>query len=172
MAKLIVLDKFKDKVKLPKRATKGAAAYDLEAAEDIIIPSLFSVIFNSIENQEDLKQTKSLKDVVAWVKQHKLMTLVSTGLTLECAEDEHLNIQPRSGLANKACMIIPNSPGLVDSDYNGYEIKVGLLNLSPFNIKIKKGERIAQAMFVKHIFCDDEDEVLTERSGGFGSTGV
>lgn len=169
MAKFIVLDDFKNKVELPKRQTKGSAGYDIAAAEDITIPSIWGVIFNSLK-EEDLGAVKTIDEVTSWVKEHKLFNLVSTGLTLECTEDEHLNIQPRSGLSNKGLLLIPNTPGLIDSDFQNFEIKVGLLNLSPFDIPIKKGERIAQAMFAKHITVENEEEVTKERTGGFGST--
>lgn len=171
MAKLIVLEEFKDKTDLPVRATKGAAGYDLTLTEDVIVPSLWKVIFDNLE-EEDLGKIKTLKENSEWIKEHKLMTLLSTGLTIDCAEDEHLDIRPRSGLSNKNLLLIPNSPGLVDSDYKNFEIKVGLLNLSPFSIELHKGERIAQAVFEKHLICEDEEEVTKERNGGFGSTGV
>ncbi len=171
MAKLIVLEEFKNKTKLPVRATRGAAGYDLSITEDMIVPSLWKVIFNNLK-EEELGTVKTLEEITDWVKKNNLVTLLSTGLTLECEENEHLDIRPRSGLANKNLLLIPNSPGLVDVDYKNFEIKVGLLNLSPFDAKINKGERIAQAVFEKHLFCEDEEEVTKEREGGFGSSGV
>ena len=47
-----------------------------------------------------------------------------------------------------------------------------MINIMPFDIKIKKGERIAQAIFNKYETIDNEEEITKERSGGFGSTGV
>ena len=84
-------------------------------------------------------------------------------------------LRPRSGLANKFGITLPNSPATIDSDYRG-EIKVGLINLSNESYTIKNGDRIAQMVIAKYEqVVLNEVETLTESNrgaGGFGSTGI
>jgi dUTP pyrophosphatase len=100
--------------------------------------------------------------------------LIPTGLFIELPQGYEAQIRPRSGLAFKHGISIPNSPGTIDADYRG-EIKVLLINLGAEPFVIQKGERIAQMVVAKHEFVsweqvDSLDE--TERgAGGFGHTG-
>ncbi|WP_024791745.1 dUTP diphosphatase [Lebetimonas sp. JS138] len=100
--------------------------------------------------------------------------LIGTGLAFEIEKGYEIQIRPRSGLAYKHGITVLNTPGTIDSDYRG-EIKVLLINLSDEEFKIKKGERIAQAVVApvvqaKIVEVDDLND--TKRgSGGFGSTG-
>ncbi len=84
-------------------------------------------------------------------------------------------IRPRSGLALKHGLSMPNAPGTIDSDYRG-ELKVLLINLGKEPFTIRRGDRIAQ-MVLKRApqaeFVEVDDLDATERGeGGFGSTGV
>ena len=101
-------------------------------------------------------------------------TLVKTGLFIELPAGYEAQIRPRSGLAYKHGLGIPNSPGTIDADYRG-EIGVLLVNLSKDPFTIEKGERIAQMVIAKHETVEWEVvESLsdTERgAGGFGHTG-
>ncbi|WP_024787075.1 dUTP diphosphatase [Lebetimonas sp. JH369] len=100
--------------------------------------------------------------------------LIKTALAFEIEKGYEIQIRPRSGLAYKHGITVLNTPGTIDSDYRG-EIKVLLINLSDEEFKIKKGERIAQAVVApvvqaKIVEVDDLND--TKRgSGGFGSTG-
>ena len=172
MRDLIVLEEFKDKVEKPKRSTKLSAGYDLCAAEDVIIPSLWKTVFKNIKEEEDFEKVLNIEEITKWVKENNLKTLIPTGITLQCEDDEYLAIVPRSGIANKTWLTIPNAPGTVDADFYPNQIYVGMINIMPFDIKIKKGERIAQAIFNKYETIDNEEEITKEREGGFGSTGV
>lgn len=100
---------------------------------------------------------------------------IETGIAVEIPVGYECQIRPRSGLATKHHVIIPNAPGTIDSDYRG-EIKVYLLNLSIDPVTISSGERIAQAVFAKHevvTFEEVNDLGDTNRgTGGFGSTGT
>lgn len=159
---------------LPRRSTKLSAGYDIYSSEEIIVPSLLKAnfeFFDFVDLNESIEGIKEIDTVIKWVKNKELMTLVPTGISLECNSDECLLILPRSGIANKSLLLIPNAPGLIDADYSGNEIKVGMINLSPFDIKIKRGERIAQAMFINYLTTDNEIAPTKERTGGFGSTG-
>ena len=81
---------------------------------------------------------------------------------------------PRSSLGQKKC-IIPNSVGVIDSDYRG-EIKVPILNLSETEVLFEVGQRVAQGLLVRAKQCRlVQASFLSESargSGGFGSTGA
>ncbi len=101
-------------------------------------------------------------------------TAVPTGLFLELPVGFEAQIRPRSGMALKQGLSVPNSPGTIDSDYRG-EIKVIVINLSKEPIEIKDGDRIAQMVIAKYesISWNNVDSLSdTDRGeGGFGSTG-
>lgn len=134
-------------INLPVRKTKYSAGYDIEAAEDIIIPSF---------------------------KKGMNPTLVKTGLKVYMKEDEYLKLCNRSSNPKKKGLILANSIGVVDADYYENPDNDGHIMFAFFNIKeedtvIKKGEVIGQAIFEKYLITDD-DIAQGERMGGFGST--
>ena len=101
--------------------------------------------------------------------------LVSTGLVMELPEGVECQVRPRSGLAAKHGITLPNSPGTIDPDYRG-ELRVIMQNTGPEAVTLKRGERIAQLVFARF---DAPDIVLADRlsetergAGGFGSTGT
>ncbi len=100
--------------------------------------------------------------------------LIPTGLAFEIPKGYEVQLRPRSGLALKHGITLPNSPATIDSDYRG-EIKVILMNLGKELFVIEHGERIAQMVVTKHetVRFEEVDELSdSERgSGGFGSTG-
>lgn len=99
---------------------------------------------------------------------------VSTGLSIELPPGYEAQIRPRSGLAFKHSITIPNSPGTIDPAYRG-EIKVILLNLGGAPFVIQSGDRIAQLVITKYeaIEWSEADLSDTQRGqGGFGSSGV
>ncbi len=100
--------------------------------------------------------------------------LVSTGLFMAIPEGFEGQVRPRSGLALKHGIIVPNAPGTIDADYRG-EIKVILANIGKEPFNIEPGDRIAQMVFapVVQVIWDERDALNdTERgSGGFGSSG-
>ncbi|WP_144096642.1 dUTP diphosphatase [Croceicoccus sediminis] len=99
---------------------------------------------------------------------------VATGLAVAIPEGYEIQIRPRSGLALKHGITVPNTPGTIDSDYRG-ELKVILINhgLEPY--KIRRGDRIAQAVLspvVRASWLEVHELDETARGeGGFGSTG-
>ncbi len=101
--------------------------------------------------------------------------LISTGLFLEIPEGYEAQIRPRSGLALKNNIIVPNSPGTIDSDYRG-EVKIILTNIGTEKFKITNHMRIAQMVFNKILkghFIETDDLNNTKRdNGGFGHTGI
>ena len=100
--------------------------------------------------------------------------LVPTGLFIELPLGYEAQLRPRSGLAFKHGISLPNSPATIDSDYRG-EIKVALINLSNEDFSIKNGDRIAQMIIAQHSraeWISVQELNDTERGhGGFGSTG-
>ena len=100
--------------------------------------------------------------------------LISTGLKVEIPEGYELQIRPKSGLALKKGLSMPNSPGTIDAGYRG-ELGVIVINYGKEDIEINPGDKIAQAVLNKIEIAEIEEvEELTETSrgdGGFGSTG-
>ena len=143
-----VVKGYEDKgINLPVRKTKHSAAYDIEAAEKIVLPSF----------------KKGMKP-----------TLIPTGLKAYMQSDEVLLIVPRSSGPKKQGISFPHNVGVIDSDYynnsdNEGHIFVQCINLKDEDVVIKKGEAVAQAIFQKYLTVDD-DNAEGERTGGFGST--
>lgn len=139
---------FEDKqINLPIRKTKYSAGYDIEAAEDVVIPSF---------------------------KKGMNPTLVKTGLKAFMQNDEVMLLYNRSSNPKKKGLIMANSVGVIDKDYYGNPDNDGHVMFAFYNIKeeditIKKGEAIGQAIFQKYLITSN-DEAEGERIGGFGST--
>ena len=99
---------------------------------------------------------------------------VATGLALAIPQGYEIQVRPRSGLALKHGITVPNTPGTIDSDYRG-ELKVILINHGTEPFAIARGDRVAQLVLapVVQAAWDEVDELdATERGeGGFGSTG-
>jgi dUTP pyrophosphatase len=102
-------------------------------------------------------------------------TLVPTGLAIALPPGFELQIRPRSGLALKNGIILPNSPGTIDEDYRG-ELQVIVMNAGTEPFTIERGMRIAQAVLapvVRAAWQEVAELVETQRgAGGFGSTGT
>jgi len=100
--------------------------------------------------------------------------IIPTGLIVEIPEGFEMQIRPRSGLAYKFGISLPNTPGTIDSDYRG-PLGVLLVNLGRDPFTVQHGERIAQAVIAPVLQARFElAEALTETArgaGGFGSTG-
>jgi dUTP pyrophosphatase len=130
---------------LPSRATAQAAGYDVRSAEPDLVLGPGEI------------------------------RAVSTGLVMELPPGLECQVRPRSGLALRFGITLPNSPGTIDPDYRG-EVKVILHNGGPEAVSINRGERIAQLVFSRFEAPRVlEVELLTETGrgeGGFGSTGT
>ncbi len=98
---------------------------------------------------------------------------IPTGISIALPEGYEAQVRPRSGLALKNGISVPNAPGTIDADYRG-EVCAILINLSDQDFKIERGMRIAQMVIAKYSrvnwnIVENLDE--TERgAGGFGST--
>ena len=137
---------FEDKdISLPVRKTKYSAGYDIECAEDIVVPA-----------------------------KNEIPTFIPTGIKAYMGEDEVLYLYNRSSNPKKKGLVLANSVGVIDKDYYGNPDNDGHIMFAFFNIKdeditIKKGEAIGQGVFQKY-FVTDDDRACGERVGGFGST--
>jgi dUTP pyrophosphatase len=131
-------------IPLPERATPHAAGYDIRCAEQEVVLAPGEI------------------------------RLVCTGLVMELPEGLECQVRPRSGLALKHGITLPNSPGTIDPDYRG-ELRVIMQNTGLEAVTLARGERIAQLVFARF----EAPEVIeafelsgTQRgAGGFGSTG-
>jgi len=99
---------------------------------------------------------------------------VATGLSVAIPEGYEIQVRPRSGLALKHGISVPNTPGTIDSDYRG-ELKVILINHGAEAFAIARGDRVAQLVLapVTRAAWDEVAELdeTARGAGGFGSTG-
>ena len=99
--------------------------------------------------------------------------MVPTGLTVEIPPGYEAQVRPRSGLALKHAITMPNTPGTIDPGYRG-EVKVILLNLGREPYTIRAGDRIAQMIVARYEAVEWEEGDLAGSArgeGGFGSSG-
>jgi dUTP pyrophosphatase len=103
------------------------------------------------------------------------IALIPTGLEIAVPDGFEAQVRPRSGLAVKHGISLPNTPATIDSDYRG-EIRVPLINLGSTTFRVSRGMRIAQ-LIVAPVVRVAWDEVMelpatTRAAGGFGHSGV
>lgn len=151
-------------INLPIRKTKNSVGYDIEAAEDTVIPSIWKNIFGNFS--KFIKGEKEYLEIKP--------TLVKTGLKSYFGEDEVLMLANRSSNPGKKGLILANSLGIIESDYYGNPDNDGHLmyayyNFFPVDITIKKHDTIGQAYFQNFLKVDN-DIAEGVRTGGFGST--
>jgi dUTP pyrophosphatase len=132
-------------VLLPEYQSPGAAGFDLAASRDVEIAP------NSI-------------------------ALIPTGLVIRAPEGHFLGIFARSSTPLKRGLMVANGVGVVDQDYCGPndEVKIQVLNFTAETVRVKKGDRIAQGLFIPVVRAAwrESDSDLREGSrGGFGATG-
>jgi dUTP pyrophosphatase len=99
--------------------------------------------------------------------------MVPTGIAIELPPGYEAQIRPRSGLALKHAITLPNSPATIDPGYRG-EIRVIMLNLGHVPYRIQPGDRIAQMVISTYVKVDWTEGELGDSargSGGFGSSG-
>ena len=130
-------------IPLPRRATAGSAGYDFVCPADI---------------------TLHPGDAIT----------IPTGIRCEMQPGWVLMLFPRSGLGFKHQIRLANTVGVIDADYfhaaNEGHIMVRIVNGGDHALSISKGERFCQGVFLPHGLAEEE-KVLSDREGGFGSTG-
>jgi dUTP pyrophosphatase len=134
-----------DGLPLPTRQTAGSAGYDLHSAEP-------DFTLAPLERR-----------------------LVQTGLALAIPAGYEAQVRPRSGLALKHGLTLPNTPATIDSDYRG-ELMVAVINLGTDPVAVTRGMRIAQLVFQKveeiELRAVEDLPASARGAGGFGSTGA
>lgn len=134
-----------DGLPLPARQSAGAAGYDVASADQ-------DFTLQPLERR-----------------------LVRTGLALAIPPGFEAQVRPRSGLALKHGLTLPNTPATIDSDYRG-ELLVAMINLGTEPVAVQRGMRIAQLVFqrVEAVELEEVGELppSVRGQGGFGSTGV
>ena len=129
-------------VQLPARETQGAAGFDLAAAADMTIAP-------------------------------GTIALVPTGLIIKVPDGHFLGIFARSSTPLKRGLMVANGVGVIDTDYCGPEdeVKVQVLNFTQAPVHVRRGDRIAQGIFLKYSAPEwDEGPPRGPTRGGFGST--
>lgn len=176
MVKFEKVSKYADSdIPYPVRKTSNSAGYDFVVAEDTIIPSYWRYIKNLGDDGEKLYYT--LTDVADFTKVVGFRpTLVPTGMKCYLEPEMYLELSARSSLPLKSWLVLANGVGIIDADYadnpdNEGHIYFQLINLSPFDILIKKGDAIGQGIIKYYNITDDDIPSITKRAGGFGSTG-
>ena len=133
-------------VAIPEYQTAGAAGFDLAASSAVDVPA-------------------------------GQIALVPTGLVIEVPAGHFLGIFARSSTPLKRGLMVANGVGVIDRDYCGItdEVKIQVLNFTQSSVRIDKGDRIAQGLFmpVVRVAWHEESGDLREGSrGGFGATGL
>ena len=135
--------------------------------EDIPLPRYMSPNAAGMDLYAAVKKDTTLK--------HGEIKLISTGITIALPPGFEAQIRPRSGLAIKHGISIPNAPGTIDADYRG-EVKIILINLGESPFTVKRGDRIAQMIINKvyhaHLELSTELSSTKRNEGGFGHTGI
>lgn len=193
MARFEVVSKYADAgLPLPVRATANSAGYDFVVAKDTVLKpyeehdrelrllhdvSLQQVLSNLFESAKGTTVTQplTLADIANLTGKHKNRpTLVSTGMKCKLDPGTYLELSVRSSTPLKHWIVLANGVGIIDADYynnpdNEGEIFFQLINLSPYDILLKKGEKIGQGI-IKQYLTTEDDAATGDRLGGFGST--
>ena len=131
-------------VPLPRYESGSAAAFDFSAADDVVV-------------------------------EPGRVALVPTGLVIEVPEGMFLGIFARSSTPVKRGLMVANGVGVIDPDYCGPhdEIKVPVMNFTNAPVTVKRGDRIAQGIFLAapRVGWEEHDELRDTSRGGFGATG-
>ena len=177
MARFEKVSRFADvDINLPQRKTADSAGYDMEVAEDIVVPSFFK-LFAALQDEYDISTVFNLDNLAMVTKRLKTKpTLVSTGMKCKLEPGTYLELSVRSSCPLKYWLILANSVGIIDADYynnpdNEGEIFFQMINLSPYDIQLRKGDIIGQGI-IKPYLTTEDDNASGQRIGGFGSTSV
>lgn len=171
MVKFDIVSSYKDKdIHLPTRKTTDSAGYDFEVAEDIIIPSIWQA-----PNKCSSTSLHSLDDAKRILKSAGVRpTLVPTGIKVYLDKNTYLKLAVRSSCPLNYLLLMANGEGIIDGDYvdnpdNEGHIYFQMLNFAPFDIQLRKGDRIGQGIILPYLKTDN-DAAIEQRQGGFGST--
>jgi dUTP pyrophosphatase len=114
-----------------------------------------------------------IRSIEATVLEPGVPQAIATGLALEIPSGYEVQVRPRSGLALKHAITVPNAPATIDPGYRG-ELRVILLNLGGLPYEVQSGDRIAQMVVAKYESVEWAEGELADSArgvGGFGSSG-
>lgn len=153
---VVKFKKIKEEAIIPEYKTKGSVGFDF-----------YAIVDNKNWGQDKNKIKINPKEQL----------VVDTGLAVVIPEGYELQVRPRSGLSFKNKITVTNSPGTIDQDYRD-EIKILLYNLGNEPFIVETGDRVAQGIIAPiaqanlvEIEDFSDEEVNSDRGGGFGSTG-
>lgn len=172
----IIFERLHAAVELPARATTNSAGYDLKAfllgdpGADVTVK--LSLAGRQYERTVTRTATQAGDSATLELLAGE-SAIIPLGFRASLPVGYEAQIRPRSGTSFKTSLVIANSPGTIDPDYNGqWGVLVRNAGTSP--IVLSHGERIAQMVITKYEvleFTDGEVHRSTDRDGGFGSTG-
>jgi dUTP pyrophosphatase len=141
----IAIRRLDSSVSLPEYQTPGAAGFDLAANADVVV-------------------------------EPGSIALVPTGLVIKVPDGHFLGIFARSSTPLKRGLMVANGVGVIDADYCGTtdEIKVQVLNFTSTAVRVAKGDRIAQGVFIpltRATWTETSGDLRDGSRGGFGATG-
>jgi len=174
MTECLKIFRANEKAIIPSYSTQSSACFDLHACITPDIPIKFHLPYdNSSAEWQGFFQPDYKDKIDLWPK-HRY--LIPTGLIFDIPFGHSIRVHPRSGLALKNGITLMNCEGVIDEDYVE-PVYVILLNTSEVRFTIKNGDRIAQAELVKDLKAEfleigERPVSKTNRSGGFGSTGL
>lgn len=178
-AKFEIAKQYEDQdIQLPIAKTDGSAGYDFFVAEDTIVPSwinLYNTMLNYPQPLANPSVNMTLSEMAEMTKATGAKpTLVSTGVKCKLDPGTYLELSLRSSTPLKYWLLMANSIGVIDADYYGNSsndglIYIQLINFSPFDIQLKKGDCIAQGIIHKY-YVSENGNSDNVRTGGFGST--
>lgn len=128
-------------IEMPTRSTKHSAGYDFKSPIDFVIPA------------------------------HGISDFIDTGVTIHLDHDKVLLLFTRSGNGLKKQITLLNNVGVVDSDYFPNTIGCRFRNDSDEDFYVKAGDKIMQGIIIQYFTVENEGNITTERTSGFGSTG-
>ena len=145
------VSRIEEDIQLPIASTENSAGYDFIAIED--------------------------EKIRPYSEKNTHPTRIQLGVKAQMEPDEVLLLFNRSSNPGNYGLVQANSVGVIDSDYynnpnNEGEIAVEFYNMNKrHSVKIKKGQKVCQGVFVKFLKTDDDNRLSVKREGGLGSTG-
>lgn len=159
---------------LPRRATMFSAGYDFFVAETTTVPSFRYLPDDPFDPSESM----TIEALAQLTKKNGFRpTLVPTGVKCYLDPDKYLQLSLRSSIPLKTWLILANGVGIIDRDYvdnpsNEGHIYFQVINLSPYELVIPRGEKIGQGIILPYERTQNDPVESVERTGGFGSTGL
>lgn len=161
----IDIKKLSEKAKLPQKATMYSAGLDVEFCMG---DAQMVKAYTNTNDETFIIATNELTIPPKW------RVMVPTALQLVVPHGFHAHVYARSSVAYKRGLVMVNSVGIIDEDYED-ELKVLMMNISDVNVTLSVGERIAQVIFypTNHVYYyENEINPGNKRVGGIGSTGI